>query len=334
MSAAGPELPPHLLAKRKRQQEEEQKDQPATSSGANQESPQDKRQRVAGPELPQSASPAPAGPTLPQSAGPTLPPSKPEPQVVQPVTGPARPVAGPAPPPAPLDERPTAPPDSDSDSDDDDFGPALPSATDLNPSTNDYGPSIPQPEAAPARAQRDEWMTLPPQQDDLAARMDPSKIRARGFNTGKNARGGNTTPAGGNIAAAWTETPEQKLKRLQDEAMGVKPASAGHVDAKEAARNKEREAEARRIREQTVSLSKCATPGPRTNVLLQKQTRGPSLMDQHKETNPENKEDDPTKRAFDREKDIGGSSLGLVDKKDQLNKASNFGSKFAGGSYL
>ncbi|TIA66749.1 hypothetical protein D6C76_09083 [Aureobasidium pullulans] len=316
MSAAGPELPPHLLAKRKRQQEEGQKDQPATSSGANQESPQDKRQRVAGPELPQSASPAPASPTLPQSAGPTLPPSKPEPQVVQPVTGPARPVAGPAPPPAPLDERPTAPPDSDSDSDDDDFGPALPSATDLNPSTNDYGPSIPQPEAAPARAQRDEWMTLPPQQDDLAARMDPSKIRARGFNTGKNARGGNTTSAGGNIAAAWTETPEQKLKRLQDEAMGVKPASAGHVDAKEAARNKEREAEARRIREQT------------------KQTRGPSLMDQHKETNPENKEDDPTKRAFDREKDIGGSSLGLVDKKDLLNKASNFGSKFAGGSYL
>ncbi|THY54797.1 hypothetical protein D6C98_04413 [Aureobasidium pullulans] len=315
MSAAGPELPPHLLAKRKRQQEEEQKDQPATSSGANQESPQDKRQRVAGPELPQSASPAPASPTLPQSAGPTLPPS-PEPQVIQPVTGPARPVAGPAPPPAPLDERPTAPPDSDSDSDDDDFGPALPSATDLNPSTNDYGPSIPQPEAAPARAQRDEWMTLPPQQDDLAARMDPSKIRARGFNTGKNARGGNTTPAGGNIAAAWTETPEQKLKRLQDEAMGVKPASAGHVDAKEAARNKEREAEARRIREQT------------------KQTRGPSLMDQHEETNPENKEDDPTKRAFDREKDIGGSSLGLVDKKDLLNKASNFGSKFAGGSYL
>ncbi|THV86878.1 hypothetical protein D6D29_01163 [Aureobasidium pullulans] len=334
MSAAGPELPPHLLAKRKRQQEEEQKDQPATSSGANQESPQDKRQRVAGPELPQSASPAPASPTLPQSAGPTLPPSKPEPQVVQPVTGPVRPVAGPAPPPAPLDERPTAPPDSDSDSDDDDFGPALPSATDLNPSTNDYGPSIPQPEAAPARAQRDEWMTLPPQQDDLAARMDPSKIRARGFNTGKNARGGNTTPAGGNIAAAWTETPEQKLKRLQDEAMGVKPASAGHVDAKEAARNKEREAEARRIREQTVSLSKCATPGPRTNVLLQKQTGGPSLMDQHKETNPENKEDDLTKRAFDREKDIGGSSLGLVDKKDLLNKASNFGSKFAGGSYL
>ncbi|KAI4824898.1 hypothetical protein E4T44_09992, partial [Aureobasidium sp. EXF-8845] len=194
-------------------------------------------------------------------------------------------------------------------------GPSLPTAADLNPSVNNARSSVPQPEA-PIRTQRDEWMTLPPQQDDLAARMDPSKMRARGFNTGKNARGGNTTPAGGNIAAAWTETPEEKLKRLQDEAMGVKPAAAGHVDAKEAARNKEKEAEARLIREQT------------------DKARGPSLMAQHKESNPENKDDDPTKRAFDREKDIGGSSLGLVDKKDLLNKAATFGSKFSGGSYL
>ncbi|KAG9690333.1 hypothetical protein KCU76_g8248, partial [Aureobasidium melanogenum] len=313
MSAAGPELPPHLLAKRKRQQDEEEKNQPATSSGANPESPKDKRQKVAGPELPPTASPKPTAPSLPPSvppttAGPTLPPSD---------SQPTRPVAGPAPPPAPLDERPSAPPDSDDESsDDDDFGPSLPTAADLNPSTTNIGPSIPQPAAAPVRAQRDEWMTLPPQQDDLAARMDPSKMRARGFNTGKNARGGNTTPAGGNIAAAWTETPEEKLKRLQNEAMGVKPATAGHFDAREAAKNKEKEAEAKRIREQT------------------EKARGPSLMAQHRESNPESKDDDPSKRAFNREKDIGGSSLGLVDKKDLLNKASNFGSKFSGGSYL
>lgn len=327
MSAAGPELPPHLLAKRKRQQEEAQKNDASTSSGANPESP--KRQRVTGPELPPSASATPAGPALSPnvsspSVGPTLPPSEPQP---------VRPVAGPAPPPAPLDERPLAPPDSDDDSDDDGYGPALPTATDLNPSSNP-GPSIPQAAAAPVRAQRDEWMTLPPQQDDLAARMDPSKMRARGFNTGKNARGGNTTPAGGNIAAAWTETPEEKLKRLQDEAMGVKPATAGHIDAKEAARNKEKEAEARRIREQTVSLLASDTIDTQADICMQDKARGPSLMAQHKESNPENKDDDPSKRAFNREKDIGGSSLGLVDKKDLLNKASNFGSKFSGGGYL
>lgn len=328
MSAAGPELPPHLVAKRKRQQEEAQKNDPSTSSGANPESP--KRQKVTGPELPTSASTTSSDPSLPptvssSTVGPTLPPSE---------SQPARPVAGPAPPPAPLDERPAAPPDSDDDSDDDGYGPALPTAADLNPSTNNAGPSVPQPAAAPVRAQRDEWMTLPPQQDDLAARMDPSKVRARGFNTGKNARGGNTTPAGGNIAAAWTETPEEKLKRLQDEAMGVKPATVGHVDAKEAARNKEKEAEARRIREQTVRLSPSEITHIQANMSLQDKARGPSLMAQHKESNLDNKDDDPSKRAFNREKDIGGSSLGLVDKKDLLNKASNFGSKFSGGGYL
>ena len=57
-------------------------------------------------------------------------------------------------------------------------------------------------------------------------------------------------------------------------------------------------------------------------------------MERHKEANPKDKEDDPSKRAFDREKDIGGSSLGVVDKKDMLNKASNFTSKFSGGGYL
>ena len=159
-------------------------------------------------------------------------------------------------------------------------------------------------------------------------------MRARGFNTGKNARGGKTTPAGGNIAAAWTETPEEKLKRLQDEAMGVKPATAGHIDAREAAKNKEKEAEARRIREQTVSLLTSKPIHNRADASLQDKARGPSLMAQHKESNPENKDDNPSKRAFNREKDIGGSSLGLVDKKDLLNKASNFGSKFSGGGYL
>jgi hypothetical protein len=235
MSAAGPELPPHLLAKRKRQQDEQQQEQPTAASGANS---QDKRQRVELPQPPSSST---------QTSSPT-PASDPTPQ-------PARPIAGPAPPPAPLDQRPTAPLDDDSDSssDDDDFGPAPPSAADLDPSTHITLPSQSQLPTAPSKTQRDEWMTLPPQQDDLAARMDPSKQRAKGFNTGKNARGGNTTSASGTIAAAWTETPEEKLKRLQDEAMGVKPAGTPGSDAREAAAAKEREEKARRIREQTVS---------------------------------------------------------------------------------
>lgn len=46
-------------------------------------------------------------------------------------------------------------------------------------------------------------------------------------------------------------------------------------------------------------------------------------------------EDDPSKRAFDREKDMGsGMRIGHSQRQELLNKASNFSSKFSGGSYL
>lgn len=68
---------------------------------------------------------------------------------------------------------------------------------------------------------------------------------------------------------------------------------------------------------------------------MQEKTRGASLLDQHQTTKPEEKEDDPSKRAFDREKDMGhGGRLGNAERKEMLNKAANFSSKFAGGSYL
>ena len=55
MSGIGPELPPHLLAKRKRQQEEEAENETVTASGAKRSlSPSDgeKRRRVIGPAMP------------------------------------------------------------------------------------------------------------------------------------------------------------------------------------------------------------------------------------------------------------------------------------------
>ncbi|GAB7347413.1 hypothetical protein MBLNU459_g4337t2 [Dothideomycetes sp. NU459] len=276
MSAAGPELPPHLLAKRKRQAEDAPDTDDTSSPGAKRpRSPasEDKRQRV----------------------------------------------LGPAPPPAPLHERPAEPAQAEdeddrassssgSDDDDDDFGPALPSAAADHHHRDDDSASHARPTApAPARSQRDEWMMVPPTQDDLAARMDPSKVRARGFNTGKAARPAAAAAGAGGMDTAWTETPEQKLKRLQDEAMGVDskagPGSAG-FDARAYEKTREKEERARRIRE-------------------------------HTDTKPEEKEDDPSKRAFDREKDMGhGGRMGHAQRKEMLSKAANFSSKFAGGSYL
>ncbi|KAL1304004.1 hypothetical protein AAFC00_000445 [Neodothiora populina] len=291
MSAIGASLPPHLLAKRKRQQEESSQDDHDITPGAKkakspgaEETQGDKRPRVAGP---------------------------------------APPVLGPTPPPAPLDQRPSHPANSDredddsSSDDDDDFGPAPPSAKDLHPGDDlddpIKRPTRPGPDEQPTKARRDEWMMVPPTADDLSARLDPTKIRAKGFNTGKSAR----APAdkSGGMAAAWTETPEEKLKRLQNEAMGVKGSAAGDFNAKEYARNREQHSQADKIKEQTQAY------------------RGPSLVEQHRKVQKV-EDDDPSKRAFDREKDIGGGGVSRVQRNEMLKKAGDFSTKFSGGGYL
>ena len=219
MSAIGPTLPPHLLAKRKRQQEEQTGDETVTASGANRSpSPGDgeKRRRVVGPAMP----------------------------------------------PAPISERPDVPTQSaeDSDSDDDDgFGPSLPPNGSLHgvdgneTALNEPATTVVEPAEAEEKLQRDEWMTMPPKQDDLAARMDPSKQRARGFNTGKGAKGASLAA---DDSSTWHETPEQKQKRLADEMMGVtKVSNTGPqgppVKSAHAARD---EASGRKIREHTVRI--------------------------------------------------------------------------------
>jgi hypothetical protein len=215
MSGIGPELPPHLLAKRKRRQEEEVEDGPAASSGA-------KR---------------PASPTDGEKR---------------------RRVMGPAMPPAPLDQRPSEPANDheDSDSDDDDgFGPSLPPAStetaDEDPKEDNEATTA-RPHAAPleAKPKRDDWMMMPPKQDDLAARMDPTKQRARGFNTGKGAKGRSIS---GGDNSTWNETPEQKQSRLADEMMGIsQPLSIGTQRPPTAATARD-EAAAKQIKEHTVS---------------------------------------------------------------------------------
>lgn len=164
-------------------------------------------------------------------------------------------------PPAPLDERPTEPAtaqphDDESSSDDDDFGPSLPptgaEAQDDGSSTKaqEYTSEA---QVEPAKQKRDDWMTMPPEQDGLASRMDPSKLRARGFNTGKGAK----APAEkGGDSSAWHETPEQKRKRLEDEMMGVSRPSPGVPKAAGPNKKSGDDAAAKALKERTVSVLK------------------------------------------------------------------------------
>jgi hypothetical protein len=94
MSSIGPDLPPHLLAKRKRQAEDDT--------------------------------------TTKQEAKSNLPPRSPD------GVDKRRRVMGPAAPPAPLDEMPSKPAESDEDSDssDDDYGPSLPTGQEATVSSS------------------------------------------------------------------------------------------------------------------------------------------------------------------------------------------------------
>ncbi|KAF1969825.1 hypothetical protein BU23DRAFT_230686 [Bimuria novae-zelandiae CBS 107.79] len=304
----GPSLPPHL-AKRARDDDE---------NGSTNPDLREKQRRVLGPAPP----PPGIAPPLPPQArsrsnsvdsdlGPAPPPA----------SKPAR-VLGPAPLPAPLDERPPNPLSDDSDSSDDDFGPAPPPAggshnvydeEDKPRPTASAFDTDPQYNEESKQVQRDSWMTMPPTQDDLA-RMDPTKIRARKFNTGKSAG----SAGGGGGMGIWTETPEQKLKRLQDEAMGI-TAPSNSLSSKRESRNiyRKEEEKARKLREQIDA------------------SRGKSLVEQHQAKGAKEKEDDPSQRVFDYEKDMAlGTKVSHKQKREMLDKAKGFGDRFSSGNYL
>lgn len=282
MSTAGPELPPHLLAKRKREKEAQAQSStsPSRSRSSSTSSTKSsvKRRRVLGPSLP----------------------------------------------PAPLSEQPipnSNPANSNCNSDSDsesDVGPSLPPppgeqdgllSAQHHQITPDEGAALED----SSKPQREEWMLIPPQASDWSSRVDPTKLRNRKFNTSK------APPSKGNSkeSALWTETPEQKRQRLKNEVMGVsKPAQLGPDEKKKGNEAEVRETQ-RRIRE------------------YNERNRGESLYSEHKKVGPREKEDDPSQRAFDREKDIGGGiKIGHAQKKELLNRAAGFGDRFAGGNYL
>ena len=76
-------------------------------------------------------------------------------------------------------------------------------------------------------------MLAPPTGGSDRSRVDPTKLRNRKFQSGP--RVGNAPAGRGGVDSSWTETPEEKIRRLQDEAMGISSSSgpdAGGVGAR------------------------------------------------------------------------------------------------------
>ncbi|KAH7321256.1 hypothetical protein B0I35DRAFT_210588 [Stachybotrys elegans] len=306
MSSIGPELPAHL-SKRKRTPEDD---------GHGPSSPPHKQSRAGdasaknqdeialddseddddyGPQAPAPAKPA---------VGPTLPPSNHDEinldSDVESETGPAPPAAA---------SKEGNDDDSDDSDDSDDYGPALPGAA--NARKTPIGPSLPPSEPTP---QRDSWMLAPPTSSSYAER-DPTRIRSRKFASNPSAS------KSSGVSSIWTETPEEKLKRLQDTVLGRTDSTA---EASSGGKRKTKEEEAR---ERKIAA----------NIEAQ---RGKSLYDEHQSRRrqapgEEEEEDDPSKRGFDREKDMAlGGKIGTSQRRELLNKAAGFGGRFQKGSYL
>ena len=277
MPEIGPALPPHLLAKRKRQREEadaaaKETGPPADAVRSVTPDGGEKKRRVIGPAMP---------PALLQEKPKTL-------------LSPARKTAH-----------------GDSESSDDDFGPAIPTGDEEQPtSTFDrISTDVEDAENGAKHLKHDDWMMNPPEQDGLAARLDPSRRRPTKFGSGK--------ASGHTDSSMWHETPEQKRKRLENEVLGIKEVSNPSEFASRV--TNDNEDTQRKIDE------------------YNKQSRGKSLYEMHdgkRKQEGKTDEDDPSKRAFDREKDVGGGTLNFTQRKEMLGRASNFGSRFSGGGYL
>jgi hypothetical protein len=97
-------------------------------------------------------------------------------------------------------------------------------------------------------------MIVPPKSEDWASKVDPTKIKNRKFQTGKGAK---APQRGGGENTLWTETPEQKRQRLEDEVMGRKGlATQGQgTSGTNIREEREKQETARRIREYNVSGS-------------------------------------------------------------------------------
>ncbi|KAJ6130979.1 hypothetical protein N7523_001439 [Penicillium sp. IBT 18751x] len=220
------------------------------------------------------------------------------------------------------------------------MGPSMPPSTSAQPehdsapngtdgsdseSDDDFGPSLPPPAgvmvapvetAQPASSapekkgnKRDDWMMAPPDGSDWASKIDPTQIRSRKFNTGRSARSG----ASKELDSSWVETPEERMRRLGDAVMGVgAPSSDKQPKASSTARDQSMEERIKKYNQQSGKKSRLESSEARKE-----------------------EDDDPSARAFDREKDMAvASKISNAKRREMVSKASDYSSRFTKGNYL
>ncbi|RKF56697.1 hypothetical protein OnM2_079012 [Erysiphe neolycopersici] len=229
--------------------------------------------------------------------------------------------------------------DNSTDSDDD-YGPSLPSfhgsiayssvSSKETIKEQSYNSQNNERLDSTSKLKRAEWMLTPPSSSDLTTRVDPTKLKSRKFTSGR----GTKRPAeASGISTIWTETPEEKRQRLEDEVLGRKDVIStisslkSTTNLSELAHNTQSAKEREATKEQ---ISK-----------YNKQNRNKSLFEERKAAQDRGElevlnDDDPSCRAFDKEKDmaLGGRHINTTKRNQLLMHAKNFGNRFQEGKYL
>ncbi|BGP57032.1 hypothetical protein JCM8202_004530 [Rhodotorula sphaerocarpa] len=351
----GPQLPPHL-AQQREAAGAAKSDAPAEPVAAGPSRPpapevddDDDDDDDFGPALPPdlaaerqssskdafSSAAAVAGPSRPVVSGPQLPPHlaarrrSPSPPRRQagPVFGPSRPDAGP---------QQYGGFGADPDDDDGvDVGPLPLPAGYTYDAVDDGAQQIREREERERKRQQDaledkkpkreEWMLVPPKEMDLLSSMDSTKLKSRGFATGKAAQSA-ASGSGSDGVNLWTETPAERQQRLKDEMLGKKRK------AENAPADEETDDE-RRKRLRDLQLREEVDKHNKTK-------RSESLLDKHVKSGKKGDKGEADDRAptaiWDRDRDmsIGGRLMDDSQRTSAVKNAKGLGGRFGGGSFL
>lgn len=182
-------------------------------------------------------------------------------------------------------------------------------------------------------------MLVPPTDDSLGFMSDPSKLKNRRFQTQPSNKC-DKQAKGAAVDRSWTEAPAEKIARLKREALGAMgpaadPSASNRRKTSASERSNEfglaggseqQQRQRKRVRDQETRQ--------KIEDFNSHQSRGDALYEQSNKKGQRVEEDDPSKRAFDREKDVVGKSISGMQKKDFVKRAAAFGSRFSGGKYL
>lgn len=121
------------------------------------------------------------------------------------------------------------------------------------------------------KPKREEWMMVPPSALDAMANVDPTKITKKGFNQSTRRGGNPADKATDEGRSLWTETPEERVRRLDDEVMG-KRKRADNAPKQETDVEKAQ----RRLKEARNAEMKAQTDAYNVSVLVQLQNTSAS----------------------------------------------------------